>query len=359
MLAAVDDAAGVLPAIARSMSISQGEANPLEESIIAAIGTRRILLILDNAEQVADHLSMLSTLLAHCPALKVLVTSQIMLRLSAEQVVPIEPLAAISASAREFAPATALFVERTRAVRPDLDVTLETVRTIDDICQQLDGLPLAIELAAGRTRFLSPTALRDRISERLPVLVGGPRDAPERHQTLRATLRWSHDLLDDAERTLFRRLAVFCGSAPYDAIDPICNAYGALGHRTEKVLGALIDHSLVRITDRPANGPRVRLLNTVREFAQEQLLESGEVDELSAAHATWFTHLVIDKPEDHWRTGTLELREWIIRHEPDIENLQAALERITSGEDKAPVVELITGLATVWMELGLIRDAHP
>src|SRR5699024_4037834 len=121
------------------------------------------------------------------------------------------------------------------------------------------------------------------------VLVGGPRDAPERHQTLRATLAWSHDLLTDDERTLFRRLAIFRNGAPWEAVDPVCNADDALGVRTDELLAALIDHSLVRIIDRPATGPRVRLLNIIHEFAREQLEASGEIDAMLDAHAVWFS----------------------------------------------------------------------
>ncbi|HEV2127078.1 MAG TPA: LuxR C-terminal-related transcriptional regulator [Thermomicrobiales bacterium] len=358
LLTPVDEAAEVLPAIAHGIGISQSDTLPIEDRIISAVDSRRLLLILDNAEHVAEHLALLGQLLARCPNLKILVTSQMMLRLSAERVVPIEPLPVTSTSISELAPATELFVERARAVRLDLEVTRETVRAIDDICQQLDGLPLAIELAAARARFLSPTALRDRLSERLPVLVGGPRDAPERHQTLRATLHWSHDLLDDDERALFRRLAIFRGSAPFDAVEPVCNADGALGHRTEELLGVLADHSLVRIFEPPDTGPRVRMLNTIHEFAQEQLEVSGEANRIAGVHAAWFAQAVIDQPEEHWRTGTSELRVWTVRYERDSDNLQVALERTVAQEDWTRAVQMVSALVSFWMETGQIRETR-
>ena len=358
LLSNAPDAAAVLSAIARALGISQIESIPIEERLANAIGDRAMLLILDNAEHVAEHLTVLSSLPARCQRLTILVTSQVMLRLSAELIFPIEPLGTASAGHDELAPATALFVERARAVRPDLELTPENIQAIDDICQQVDGLPLAIELAAARTRFLSPVALRDRLSERLPVLVGGPRDAPERHQTLRATLSWSHELLSDDEKTLFRRLAVFRNGAPFDAMEPVCNADGALGDRAEEVLASLVDHSLVRIIERPATGPRIRLLNTIREFAQEQLALSDESDAIEQAHAWWFARLVTAQPEATWRTGTQELRAWTLRHEPDLENLNAAVERIANGDDTVLAVNVVNGLVSFWMELGQMRDAR-
>lgn len=358
LLANAPDAGAILPAIARVLGDSQVESMPLERHIADTIGDHRMLLILDNAEQVAEHMTVISTLLQACPNLTVLVTSRVMLRLSAEHVFPVEPLPTAVSSRNDLAPATSLFIERARAVHPDLPLEPDDIEAIDNICRALDGLPLAIELAAARTRFLSPIALQDRLAERLPILVGGPRDAPERHQTLRATLTWSHDLLSDEERMLFRRLAVFRNSAPYDAVEPVCNADGALDNRTEELLTSLIDHSLVRIVDRPAIGTRVRLLHTIREFAQEQLDGSGEADLLADAHARWFARLVTDQPEATWRTGTPELREWTTRHEPDLDNLNAALELLRHGEEKGLAVQMLNGLVSFWLELGQTRDAR-
>lgn len=357
MLTTAPDGPAVLPAIARVLGMSQMTSLPLDGAIANAIGDRQMLLILDNAEHVADHLTFLSTLLQRCRNLKILVTSRIMLRLSAELVYPVEPLATESDS-ETLSPAAALFVTRAQAVRPDLPLGPQEIGAIDDICRQVDGLPLAIELAAARTRILSPLALRDRLSERLRVLVGGPRDAPERHQTLRATLSWSHDLLSEDEQTLFRRLAIFRNSAPFDAIEPICDADGALGGRTEELLASLVDHSLVRIFDRPAIGTRVRLLNTIRDFATEQLIASGEEPALRDAHARWFAHEVTSQPDAVWRTGTPELRNWTLRREPDQENLLVALEHIDPDEDPALLVQVVNGLVSFWLELGQVVNAR-
>lgn len=357
-LANVPDAASVLPAIARTLGINQLEAVPIEQDIAETIGHRTMLLILDNAEHVAEHLTMLATLLGQCPNLTVLVTSQVMLRLSVEHVFPVEPLILMQSTPDRFAPATTLFIERARNVRHDLPLDAASLRAIDRICKQVDGLPLAIELAAARTRLLSPATLHDRLSERLPVLVGGPRDAPKRHQTLRATLTWSHELLHTAERILFRRLAIFENGAPYDAVGPVCNATGDLGPNVEETLAALVDHSLVRIVDRPATGPRVRLLNTIREFALELLGQSDDTEAVRAVHADWFANLVIAQPDENWRSGTPELRDWTMRHEPDLENFRVSLEQLVVRDDMLTMVRLVTGLVPFWLELGHVRDGR-
>jgi non-specific serine/threonine protein kinase len=243
-------------------------------------------------------------------------------------------------------------------VHPDLPLTGENIQAIDDICRKVDGLPLAIELAAARTRFLSPMAMRDRLGERLGMLVGGPRDAPERHRTLRATLTWSHDLLTSDERILFRRLGVAINTIPYDAVDPICNATGDLGDSVEGLLAALVDHSLVRIEYRPETGPRVRLLHTIREFAMEQLELSGEADAIRRAHTQWFARMVIETPTDTWRTGTDTLREWTIRHQPDLETFPVVLTRLMENRVELTALEMTTQLVPFWIELGHIREAQ-
>lgn len=358
LLANTTEPEAVLATIARALGASQIGAIPLEDKIADTIGLRPMLLILDNAEQIAEHLTFLSDLIGACPNLTVLVTSRVMLRLSAEHVFPVDPLPTSSRGIHRLAPATALFVERAQAVHPDLSLTSENLQAIDDICRKVDGLPLAIELAAARTRFLSPVAMRDRLTERLSMLVGGPRDAPERHRTLRATLTWSHDLLNCDERVLFRRLAICINGIPYDAVDPICNASGDLGDRVEELLASLVDHSLVRIDNRPETGPRVRLLHTIREFAQEQMELSGETEAILRAHALWYARLVIQTPANTWRTGTPELRAWTVRHLPDLETFPIVLDRFMEREYESTVAEMTAQLVPFWIEMGQIREAQ-
>jgi len=357
LLANARDDEAVLAAIARSLGVSQVGAVPLETLLADAIGTQKVLLILDNLEQVADQLAFLPGLIAACPRLRVLATSRTMLRFSAEHVFPVEPLATGSAGAKSAAPAAMLFIERARAVRPDLELTPENLAAIDDVCRQIDGLPLAIELAAARTRFISPVALRDRLTERLTLLVGGPRDAPERHRTLRATLAWSHDLLSTEERVLFRRLAVFEPGGPLAAVDPVCNASGDLGGNVEEILAALADHSLVRLYDQPATGPRVRLLNTIREFAQEQLQVSGEEEAVRKAHAAWFAGHVIGTPVETWRTGSELLETWTARNLPDVDNFSVTIKRLLEHGENASAFQVVRQLVPFWLEIGQLRES--
>jgi predicted ATPase/DNA-binding CsgD family transcriptional regulator len=356
-LANISDPLEVLPAIARAIGIPGVADTPILDAIVTRIGTAPLLLILDNVEQVAAGLTFLSKLIARCPKLTILVTSRVMLRLSAEHVFTVDPLPTRSAGYDELAPATALFVDRARLVHPDLELTDENIRAIDAICHKVDGLPLAIELAAARTRFLSPTAMRDRLTERLAMLVGGPRDVPERHRTLRATLAWSHDLLSTEERILFRRLGVATNGLPYDAVGPICNASGDLGNRVEEVLDSLVDHSLVRIDDTPETGPRVRLLHTIREFAGEQLELSGEREAIERAHALWYARMVIDTPNTTWGTGRPELRNWTLRHLPDRATFITVLKRLMDWGEHALALKMTAQLVSFWNEIGQYRDA--
>jgi predicted ATPase/DNA-binding CsgD family transcriptional regulator len=358
LLANVTDGADVLPAITRALGIPTPGNASLDDELASGIGDRAMLLVLDNVEQVSDHLTFLANLIARCPRLTILVTSRVMLHLSGEHVFTLDPLPTASPGLDQLAPATALFVDRARLVKPDLQLTDENIRAIDDICRRVDGLPLAIELAAARTRFLSPTAMRDRLGERLPMLVGGPRDAPERHRTIRATLEWSHDLLDDDERRLFRRLAVAINGIPYDAVEPIANFNGDLDVRVDALLAELIDHSLARVEDSPETGPRVRLLHTVREFAMEQLEQSGEMDAALRAHARWYADLVISTPATTWRTGSAEIRAWTRRHFADLPTFYAVLDHLLQAGEGATAVRMAAQLTSFWLEMGQLHEAH-
>ena len=373
-LATASDEAAVLSAVARELGIYHEAATPSETAvqqrveqrieqrterrIEAAIGERAVFLVLDNAEGVVDHLLFVPRLLKACPNVQILVTSQIMLRLSAEHVVPVHPLSTSVEAAEDIPPATALFIERARAVRPDLRLEPEDLRVIDTICQQLDGLPLAIELAAARTRFLTPVALHARLIEALPVLVDGPRDAPERHRTLRATLAWSYSLLDSDERALFRRLSVFENGGPLAAAMAMADTVVGDRERSEALLSNLIDHSLVRITERPGRGPRVHLLQTVKEYARELLATSGDEVIAREAHARWFADLVRNTPTQNWRTGTPELRVGILRFEPDLANFRSALEWMMESHNEVTAVEMTSGLVVFWMELGHAQEGR-
>jgi predicted ATPase/class 3 adenylate cyclase len=259
-LAGVTERELVLPTVAATIGAKDGLADYLEP--------KRLLLLLDNFEQVLGAASELGDLLERCPNVKLLVTSRAALRLSGEREYEVEPLPETDA--------VSLFADRARAVVP----SFEPDESVPEICRRLDGLPLAIELAAARTRILPPAQLLARLGRRLPLLTGGSRDAPERQRTLRATIEWSYDLLSATEQELFRRLAVFAGSLTVEAAEKIAEA-------DLDTLESLVERSLLR---RWASG-RLGMLETIREFGLERLAESGEREATARAHLNYFLAL--------------------------------------------------------------------
>lgn len=355
-LASISDPAQVLPAVARSLGVSVQGNVPLESQIAQEIRDREMLLVIDNAEQVVAGFDFLPEILAGCPRLTILVTSRTVLHFSMEHIVPVEPLATSSMVAGTLAAATSLFVERAQVVRPDLDLSPANIAAIDELCRRLDGLPLAIELAAARSRFFEPPALLQRISDRLQFLTGGPRDAPERHRTLRALLTWSHELLNAETRMLFRRLGVFVGGGSLEAIARICNPTGDLGEQVEDLVSQLVDQSLVRIESGPDGEPRVRMLQTIREFSREQLERSGEAETIRRTHASYFASLTEGIPFRYWNTGTPESERLTRRFFPDQANFLAALDFLYGQEDKSDAVSFVHALSVFWLEIGEYRN---
>jgi predicted ATPase/class 3 adenylate cyclase len=266
-LATVTDPALVLPAIAEALGISEGAG----QSLAVFLARRELLLVLDNVEQVAGAGPQLAELLATAPAVRMLLTSREPMHISLEHVLAIEPMVPEDA--------VALFVERASAVLATFAVTDDNRDVVEEICLRLDGLPLAIELAAARINLLSPQAMLARLSDRLKLLTGGPRDQPERQRTLRDTLAWSHDLLTDLERELFACLSVFAGQFGLDAAESVCGA-------DLDVLGSLVDQSLVR-----RRGDRFGMLATIREYAAERLAQRADVHEVRDRHAAFFEAL--------------------------------------------------------------------
>ncbi len=317
-LASIRDPGLVPAAIAQALDVREAGRGPIADSIASAIGQRRMLLLLDNFEQVLDAASLISDLLEACPRLTVLVTSRAVLRLSGEHSVMVEPLALADA---ERLPAIdrlteiasiRLFVERARASRSDFALTEANAATIAAICARVDGLPLALELAAARVRVLSLRALLAQLEQRLRLLVGGPRDAPSRQQTLRDTIAWSIDLLGADEARLLRRLSVFAGGWTLDAAEAICGD----GLDILTGLSVLVDHSLVWQSTQPDGSTRFGMLETIREYAVEQLERSGEAVVIHARHAMLYLTLA---EEGHPNLGEVEasgerhLHRWATR----------------------------------------------
>ena len=321
-LASVADPRQVPAAVAAGVRVREVGGKPASAVLVDHFRTRHCLLILDNFEHVLDAAPLLTDLLAGAPSLSIAATSQAELRLSGEHLYPVLPLGLTGALESD---AARLFVDRVTSVLPDFVVTSENAATIADICARLDGLPLAIELAAARVRGLGIDEVAHRLDRRLSLLSTGPRDAPDRHRTLRAALTWSHELLRPEEAVLFRRLSVFSGGAGPGAIERVCaaDAVGDLSARVDDVFGVLdelVGHSLVQ-ADSAAGTIRYRLLQTVREFAIERLDDSGESPAIHRRHAEWCAELLESL------AGPARLRPGEVRvAEPEIGNVLSALD---------------------------------
>lgn len=295
------DTSTMLVAIGRAVGLDETVDRPLLEELTAWLRTRRLLLVLDNFEQVTEAAGAVTNLVRDCPGLTVLATSRQALRVRAEHVYPVAPLSLPPAGPRHLSveqisgyEAVRLFVDRARAVQPDFEMTDANAPAVVEICRRLDGLPLAIELAAARLRLFSPEVLRDRLGNSLDLLRSGPRDLPERQQTLRATMDWSYELLGPAERQLFEFLAVFA-EAEVVAIEAVVAAIdvsedvGGAAPDVLDALGGLIEKSLLKQVDVPGGEPRVTMLETIREFAADRLDQGPVVAALARrAHAAHF-----------------------------------------------------------------------
>jgi predicted ATPase/transcriptional regulator with XRE-family HTH domain len=283
-LAPIRDPALALSAIAQVLDIRESGARPLLEQLKEALRHRQLLLLLDNVEQVVTVAPHLEELLAACPHLKLLVTSRATLHVQAEQIFPVPPLSLPDllhlpeSEALAHYAAVALFLQHARAMQPGFQLTAANARAVAEICVRLDGLPLAIELAAARIRLLSPQALLGRLSQRLAILTSGPRNLPVRQQTLRNTLTWSYDLLEQEEQQVFRQLSVFVGGWTLEAAEVVGNAHRPPDRASVSVLDAmtsLLDASLLVQVGKPGEEPRLLMLETVREYGLECLQDSG------------------------------------------------------------------------------------
>jgi predicted ATPase/class 3 adenylate cyclase/Tfp pilus assembly protein PilF len=356
-LATLTDTELLLPAVAETLGVRETAEQPLDESFKDYLSERRLLLLLDNFEQVLGAAPTVTELLAVAPGLKVLATSRTSLRLYGEHVYPVPSL---SLPDLKLQPplerltqyeAVGLFVERARAVKPDFKVTNESAPAVAEICVRLDGLPLAIELAAARITMLPPKAMLQRLSSRLKLLTGGARDLPERQRTLRATIEWSHALLDEGEQVLFARLAVFSGGRTLEAIEAICDTEGDLPIDSFEGVSSLLDKSLLRQEEGPNEEPRFVMLETVHEFAREKLEQSGDAESIKRAHAEYF--LTLAEKADAELRGANQL-EWLERLEAEHDNMRAALSWSLERKEAEVALKLGGALWLFW----LLRDYH-
>jgi predicted ATPase len=324
-LADVTDPADVVPTLADALDVKEAEGRTLGEGVTALIGDKKALLLLDNVEQVIEEAPTVADLVATCPELRLVVTSRTPLRIGAEREYQLAPLllppSKGQATPEELAgyPAVALFIQRAQTTNPTFALNVDNAQAVAEVCRRMDGLPLAIELAAARTRILTVEALLARLEHALDVLTGGRRDLPERQQTLRATIDWSHSLLTDAEQRLFRRMAAFSTGARLDAIEATCAEPG--GDILDD-LESLVDKALVVMGD-----GRLAMLQTIREFAKERLDESGESRDVATRHAAHFSGLATEIGAGI--EGTEQLA-WMERGVTDEPNIQAAFDNLAS-----------------------------
>jgi predicted ATPase/class 3 adenylate cyclase/Tfp pilus assembly protein PilF len=356
-LATLTEAELLLPAVAEMVGVREVGEQPLDETLKDYFHERRLLLLLDNFEQVLEAAPAVTELLAVAPGMKVLATSRAPLGLYGEHEFPVPPLSMPDLKSPPSLErltqyeAVGLFVERARAVKPDFEVTNESAPAVAEICVRLDGLPLAIELAAARIKMLPPKAMLKRLSSRLKLLTGGARDLPERQRTLRATIEWSHALLDEGEQVLFGRLAVFSGGRTLEAIEAICDAEGDLPVEAFDGVSSLLDKSLIRQEEGPDGEPRFVMLETVHEFAREKLQESAEAEKIKRVHAQYFLTLAEEAyPE---LRGPDQL-EWLERLEAEHDNMRAALSWALERQEAEVALRLGGALSWFWS----VRDYY-
>lgn len=348
-LAGLTDATMVIPTLADALDLPEGEGGSRLGKLQEALQDKAALLVLDNFEQVAAAAPDIGALLSGCPNLKVIVTSRAPLRLVAEHevlVAPLElprtdaPLAELGESE-----AVALFVARAQTARPGFALTMANAGAVAELTRRLDGLPLALELAAARTKLLAPEALLRRLDRRFELLTGGARDLPSRQQTLRGTIDWSFNLLSPGEQRTLRELSVFSGSLSLEAAEAVCTPAGQAGPSTFlDHLSALVDNNLVTPYDTPQEA-RFRLLESIRVYAQEKLAEAGETDAVQSRHATYFGTLA-GQAREHL-LGEAQLA-WLTRLETEHDNLRAAL-AWTAAQGKGDAYpRLATSLIHFW-----------
>ena len=295
------------------------------------------LFVLDNFEQVLPAATVLAEILAACPTLKILVTSRACLHIYGEQEFPVAPL--------ERTSAVHLFVQRASAARPNFAVTPENSVAVQEICSRVDGLPLAIELAAARTKLLSPSAILDRLQSRLQLLTGGALDLPERQQTLRKTIDWSHELLNEAEQKLFRRFSVFIGGCTLEATEAVCNTGRDLGIDLFDGLTSLVDKNLIQRMELADAEARFTMLETIREYAVERLVSSDEEAGTRRAHAAYCLVLA---EEGNPELSPAERALWLARCDLEIDNYRSALDWLFATRDLDWGLRLCMALFRFW-----------
>ncbi|HYI25220.1 MAG TPA: helix-turn-helix domain-containing protein [Thermomicrobiales bacterium] len=352
-LAPVLDADLVLPAIANALAIDERHPDSLPRRLAAAIHDQQILIVLDNLEHILPARDAIVSLLESCPHLTVLVTSRVPLRVRGEREYRVAPLELPDMNTDTPTAAVRLFMDRAQAVGSDLQSNPATTTTVANICTRLDGLPLAIELAAAWTRILAPDSLLTQLESRLPLLVDGPHDLPARQRTMRDAIAWSYNLLDEHEQRLFRSLCVFVGGFTQDSATAICG--DALTHPGMLAsLAALTDRSLLQRLGGTSAG-RFAILETIREFGLEQLEQRGEIASLRVRHATYFAKFAGDTTETFRQSTDFT---WPEHLSPEVGNLRAALGWALEQQDAVLAMRMAAALWPLWRAGGHLHEGH-
>jgi predicted ATPase/class 3 adenylate cyclase len=374
-LDAVRDPELVAPTIARTLGLADNKSGRSIDLLVDEIGDGRVLLVLDNFEQVIAAGPDIADLLRRCPNLRCLVTTRIPLRVSGEQEYPVPGLPAppdttrlseverlnLPRGLREFDietlaqfEAVRLFIARATAIRPAFTVTNANAPAVAGIAARLHGMPLAIELAAARVKLLTPDQILARLEQHLDVLTAGSRDLPERQQTLRGAIAWSYDLLEEGARRLLDRLSVFRGGFDLEMAERVCGPADEIGGDMVERIGELVDQSLVRVDDE-ASEPRFAMLETIREYAAEMLADRGEAEAIADRHAAAMLELAqLAAPQ---LTGAAQ-RTWLDRLERDHDNMRAALDRAIAKPDATLGARLAIALWRYWQQRGYLNEAR-
>ena len=354
-LAPVRQPSGLMSTIARDIGVGQSASRAVDEVLLDALRSDERLLILDNFEQIREAGPRLVELLVACPGLKMVVTSRAVLQITGEHDFPVQPLALSGpCGSSELASAEQLFVERARTVDPRFQMNAENRASVTEICARLDGLPLAIELAAARLRHLPLDALRSRLTQQLDVLSGGLRDQPDRLQTMRNAVSWSYELLDPNAQTLFRQLAVFPGGFRLDAATWITGGWSE--DDTLERIAELIDTSMVHLAPEPDGEPRYKVLEVIREFGLEQLEASGEMHAIQQRMADWCVDLVV---RGRWNIQRrLNDRPWLLRYDQELNNIRSALGWLESHGQAGAMLRLARSLGWYWYSRTLLNEGH-
>ncbi len=360
-LASITEAELVVPTVAQTLGVKAPRTQSQEERLLNYLRDRQFLLLLDNFEQVIGAASRLSTLLLACPALKLLVTSRAVLHLQGEYVFPVPPLAL--PDLQQFSvdtmlarsSAVALFCQRAQAINPDFQLTPINVSAIAEICVRLDGLPLALELAAARSKLFPPQALLTRLQQGQYLLPSTVRDVPARQQTLQQTIQWSYDLLDDQEQAFFRHLSIFVGGCSLEAAEVVCQALGDTETDILEGISSLLDKSLLRQVAREQDAPRLQLLETIRQFGLERLVEAGEARAAQQAHARYFLRLAESAEPELYGAAQVSQFDTLEREH---DNLRAALRWLLEARASEHALRLSVALARFWTIRGYVAEGR-